>query len=349
MFTKKKIKACIIGASGYTGAELVRILSNHDNVEIASLAAERNAGNEMSDIYTHLRAVKLPKVVKISEVEMDNIDVVFCCLPHGTTQKVISELPRHLKVIDLSADFRLYDLDSYEKWYGHPHQAPELQKEAVYGLCEIYGEQIKKARIVANPGCYPTSASLPLVPLLQNKSILTDNIIIDSKSGVTGAGRAEKLANLFCEVNEGIKAYSVCNHRHMPEIEQTLTHAASQEVQVHFSPQLMPMNRGILSTIYVTLVNGVSVQDIRKTLQNKYSSAPFVHVLQEGQLPSTRDVYGTNSCVIGIANGRTPNKAVIVSVIDNLCKGASGQAVQNMNLMFGLAENTGLRDLPLFP
>lgn len=349
MFTNKKIKACIIGASGYTGAELIRILYNHENIEIASLAADRNAGNEMASIYPHLRGAKLPKVVKLTEIDMANIDVVFCCLPHGTTQEVIKNLPNNVKVIDLSADFRLYDVDSYAKWYGHPHQAPELQKEVVYGLCEINAEQIKKARIIANPGCYPTSAALPLVPLLQAGVIETDNIIIDSKSGVTGAGRSEKLANLYCEVNEGIKAYSVCNHRHMPEIEQTLSTAAGNDIQVHFTPQLVPMNRGILSTIYVKLAKGVTIENIRKILQDKYSSAPFVHILPEGQFPSTRDVYGTNACAISVANGRTADRAVIVSVIDNLCKGASGQAVQNMNLMFGLPETTGLKDLPLFP
>ncbi len=349
MFMNKKIKACIIGASGYTGAELIRILYNHENVEISALAADRNAGNEMADIYQHLRNKNLPRVVKLNEIDMENIDVVFCCLPHGTTQEVISKLPVHVKVIDLSADFRLYDAGLYEKWYGHPHQAQELQKEVVYGLCEINFEQIKKARVIACPGCYPTSASLPLVPLLEKKAILAEDIIIDAKSGVTGAGRSEKVANLFCEVNEGVKAYGVCNHRHMPEIEQTLSIASGSDVEVSFTPQLIPMSRGILSTIYVKLAKDVTVSDIRKILQNKYKNAPFVDVLPEGQFPSTRDVYSTNSCVIGIANGRTPDRAIIVSVIDNLCKGASGQAVQNMNIMFGLPETAGLEGLPVFP
>lgn len=349
MNMNKKIRACIVGASGYTGAELIRILYRHENVEIVSLAADRNAGNEMADIYQHLSFAKLPKVVKLSQINMSKIDVVFCCLPHGTSQEVIKKLPSNVKVIDLSADFRLYDVDVYEQWYGHPHQAVQLQKRVAYGLCEINAKQIKKARVVANPGCYPTSASLPLIPLLQKKAIKTTDIIIDAKSGVTGAGRAEKLANLYCEVNEGIKAYGVCKHRHMPEIEQTLSVAAGKDVKVNFTPQLVPMNRGILSTIYVKLASGVTIEKIEKILQKQYKDSPFVHVLSGGKFPSTRDVYGTNSCVISVTEGRTKGQVVIVSVIDNLCKGASGQAVQNMNIMFGLDETTGLKDLPLFP
>ncbi len=345
----KKIRACIIGASGYTGAELIRILWRHEHVEIVALAAERNAGNEMSDIYQHLITANLPRVVKLSEIDMSAIDVVFCCLPHGTTQEVIKSLPETVKIIDLSADFRLFDVKIYEQWYGHPHQAEDLQKQVVYGLCEVNGRQIEKARIVANPGCDPTSASLPLVPLLQKKAISCDGIIIDSKSGVTGAGRAEKLGNLYCEVNEGFKAYGVCNHRHMPEIEQTLSVAAGSAIEVHFTPQLVPMNRGILSTIYVRLASSLSADDIRNILQDRYKDAPFAHVLPQGKLPSTRDVYGTNSCIMAVAQGRNNKSVVIVSVIDNLCKGASGQAVQNMNLMFGLPEITALCELPLFP
>ncbi len=314
-----------------------------------ALAADRNAGNEMGDIYGHLRNVKLPKVVKLAEIDMKNVDVVFCCLPHGTSQQVINELPKNVKIVDLSADFRLFDVDLYEKWYGHPHLAPDLQKQAVYGLCELFAEPIKTARVVANPGCYPTSATLPLVPLLRRYAIETTDIIIDSKSGVTGAGRSEKLGNLYCEVNEGLKAYSVCNHRHMPEIEQTLSAAAGSDVKVHFTPQLVPMNRGILSTIYVKLAKDITTNEIRNILQDRYKDSQFVNVLPHGQLPSTRDVYGTNSCVIGVENGRTSDRAVIVSVIDNLCKGASGQAVQNMNIMFGLPETTGLLELPMFP
>lgn len=349
MTKNKKINICIVGASGYTGAELVRILYRHENAKIISMVADKNAGNDMADIYSHLRGAVLPKLSKLSEINFENIDVVFCCLPHATSQLVIKDLPNHVKIIDLSADFRLFDVNMYEKWYGHEHQAKILQKQAVYGLCEINREQIKTARLIANPGCYPTSAALPLVPLLKDKSINNLDIIIDAKSGVTGAGRVEKLANLFCEVNEGIKPYSISNHRHMPEIEQTLTFAAGTDIQVHFTPQLVPMNRGILSTIYVKLMPGVTVDDVRQKLHLFYKNEPFIHVLPQGKLPSTRDVYGTNSCAIAVAEGRNPNCAVIVSVIDNLCKGASGQAVQNMNIMFGLDETAGLLELPLFP
>lgn len=349
MSDNKKIKACIVGASGYTGAELVRILYSHPNVEIAALAADRNAGNDMGSIYSHLRGFELPQVVKLSAIDMDEISVVFCCLPHGTSQEVINSLPKNVKIIDLSADFRLFDPTVYEKWYGHPHQAVALQKKVVYGLSELFADPIKKARVVANPGCYPTSASLPLVPLLRRSAIESDNIIIDAKSGVTGAGRSEKLGNLFCEVNEGLKAYSVCNHRHMPEIEQTLSAAAGKSVEVHFSPQLVPMSRGILSTIYVKLARDISVNDARNILSDRYEESKFVKILPSGQLPSTRDAYGTNLCVIGITEGRSADRAVIVSVIDNLCKGASGQAVQNMNIMFGLDEAVGLDAIPLFP
>jgi N-acetyl-gamma-glutamyl-phosphate reductase len=345
----EKIKACIIGASGYTGAELIRILYRHENVEIVALAADRNAGNEMADIYQHLSIANLPKVVKISDINMADIDVVFCCLPHGTTQEVIKSLPDNVRVIDLSADFRIYDVEVYKQWYGNEHQAPELQKQAVYGLTEIFMEPIKTARIVACPGCYPTSALLPLIPLLRRGVIENDDIIIDSKSGVTGAGRAEKQASLYCEVNEGVKAYGICNHRHMPEIEQTLSAAAAATIKVNFTPQLVPMNRGIISTIYVKLAKDVTANEIRQIWQDRYADSPFVHVLPKGKFPSTRDVYGTNSCIIAVTEGRTNGMAVIVSVIDNLCKGASGQAVQNMNVMFGLSETAGLQDLPLFP
>jgi N-acetyl-gamma-glutamyl-phosphate reductase len=345
----KKINISIIGASGYTGAELIRLLINHPHVEIASLIADSSAGQPIADIYQHLRPYNLPALIKINSAKWDGIDVVFCCLPHATSQEVIKDLPSHLKVIDLSADFRLYDVEAYKKWYGHEHQAPDLQKNAAYGLSEVYREYIKDARIVACPGCYPTSATLPLYPLLKNKLIESEDIIIDSKSGVTGAGRSAKQANLYTEVNEGIKPYGVCDHRHIPEIEQTLSCAAGADVKVNFTPQLTPMNRGILSTIYVKLKDAATVADLEKALHKAYDKESFVHVLPSGQLPSTRDVYSTNNCIMGVSAGRTDGRAVISSVIDNLTKGASGQAVQNMNIMFGFDEKTGLEFTPVFP
>ena len=347
--SKEQIKIAIIGASGYTGAELVRLLAHHEHADIRALTADRNAGKPMSDVFPHLGGIDLPDLVKKEDVDWSGIDVVFCCLPHGTTQEFIAGLPENLKVIDLSADFRLNDVKTYAEWYGHDHLAPDLQKEAVYGITELARDAIKKARLVANPGCYPTSALLPLVPLIEAKQIDTGNIIIDSKSGVTGAGRAPKEGTLFAEVSEGIHAYGVAAHRHAPEIEQGLSTAAGQNIIVNFTPHLMPMNRGILSTIYVGLANGASADDLLATLQKKYADEPFVRVLANGAVPHTRHVRGSNHCLIGVVADRLEGRAVIVSVIDNLVKGASGQAVQNMNLVCGLAETTGLEQEPLFP
>jgi N-acetyl-gamma-glutamyl-phosphate reductase len=345
----KKIRVSIIGASGYTGVELIRILINHPHVEIVNLIAESSAGQPISDIYPHLTPYKLPNLEKLDTVKWENIDVAFCCLPHATAQAIIKDLPKHLKIIDLSADFRLYNIETYKEYYGHEHLAPDLQKEAVYGLTEIFRDKVKNARIIACPGCYPTSALLPLIPLLKAGVIEVHDIIIDAKSGVTGAGRAVKLGNLYTEVNEGIKPYGISTHRHVPEIEQELSAASGADIQVQFTPQLVPMSRGILSTIYVKLKNGKTTQDIQKIWQDAYQNEPFVHVLAEGRLPSTRDVAGTNNCIIAVAPGRAANVAVIASVIDNLTKGSSGQATQNMNIMFGLDEKSGMEYTPVFP
>jgi N-acetyl-gamma-glutamyl-phosphate reductase len=262
---------------------------------------------------------------------------------------MIASFPEHIKIIDLSADFRLQDTAMYEKWYNTPHLAPDLQKEAVYGLSEIYGSEIASARLVACPGCYPTGATLPLIPLLQKGFIDISGIIIDAKTGVTGAGRSAKQAMLFSEVNEGITPYAICAHRHMPEIEQSLSHAAGKDVLVTFTPQLVPMSRGILSTIYVSMTQGKTSDDLRDQLVTFYEDAPFVTVLPKGTLPATRNVHGTNACHIQIVPGRLPHQAIIISAIDNLTKGSSGQAVQNLNLMMGWDEATGLAAIPVFP
>jgi len=344
-----QIKIAIIGASGYTGAELVRLLACHPNANICALTADRNAGKPISEVFPHLGRLDVPELVKKEAVDWADIGVVFCCLPHGTTQKFIAGLPESIKIIDLSADFRLSNIKTYAEWYGHDHLAPDLQKDAVYGITELARDAIKKARLVANPGCYPTSALLPLVPLIDAKQIDTGNIIIDSKSGVTGAGRAAKEGTLYAEVTEGIHAYGVAGHRHAPEIEQGLSAAAGSDIIVNFTPHLMPMNRGILSTIYVSLANGASASDLHATLEKKYAKEPFVRVLPEGTVPHTRHVRGSNHCLIGVVADRLKGRAVIVSVIDNLVKGASGQAVQNMNLVCGLDETTGLKQEPLFP
>jgi N-acetyl-gamma-glutamyl-phosphate reductase len=349
MATANKLRIGILGASGYTGAELLRLLAGHKGIEIRLLTADRQAGKPLGEIFPHLGRLDLPLPIKVEDADWSGVDFIFCCLPHGTTQEVIASLPRHLKIVDLSADFRLSDLDSYAIWYGHAHRAPELQKEAVYGLTELTRAAVVPARLVANPGCYPTSAQLPLVPLLEARGIAADDIIIDAKSGVTGAGRDAKQQNLFAEVAEGVHAYGIASHRHAPEIEQGLSEAAGRSVVVNFTPHLMPMSRGILSSIYVRLADGASAEDLRRTLAERYADEAFVRVLPEGQVPATRHVRGSNHCLIGVFADRVPGRAILVSVIDNLVKGASGQAVQNMNLMAGWAETTGLAQQPMFP
>jgi N-acetyl-gamma-glutamyl-phosphate reductase len=344
-----KVRIAILGASGYTGAELLRLLANHPRAKIVALTADRSAGQPVAAVYPHLLHRDLPRLVKNDEVDWSGVDFVFCALPHGTTQEVIAKLPRHLKIADLSADFRLTDVATYAEWYGHAHRAPELQKEAVYGLTEFARPEIAKARLVAVPGCYPTSAQLPLVPLVRERLIDADDIVIDAKSGVTGAGRDAKQGSLYAEVAEGIHAYGVAGHRHAPEIEQGLSRAAGRPVIVNFTPHLMPMNRGILSTIYVRLAKGATPGDLRKTLEEAYRGEHFVRVLPEGALPATRHVRGSNLCLIGVSKDRVPGRAILVSAIDNLVKGASGQAVQDMNVMLGFDERLGLEQEPLFP
>ncbi|MCW5699818.1 MAG: N-acetyl-gamma-glutamyl-phosphate reductase [Rhodospirillales bacterium] len=348
-----QIRVAIVGASGYTGAELVRLLSAHPNVEIAVLTADRKAGEEMGNVFPHLaiaaRDHRLPPLTSLETVNWDGIDVAFCGLPHGTTQEAVAAMPAHLKVIDLSADFRLTDLEQYHRWYGHTHRAPELQGEAVYGLTELKRARIAKARLIACPGCYPTSALLPLVPLVESALIDADDIIIDSKSGVSGAGRGLKEGSLFAEVAEGVHAYGVASHRHAPEIEQEISVAAGRALHVNFTPHLMPMNRGILSTIYLRLTHAATASDLHACLERRYAGEPFVRVLPEGVAPATRHVRGSNHAHLGVFADRLPGRAIVLSVIDNLVKGASGQAVQNMNLLCGLPETTGLQQQPLFP
>jgi N-acetyl-gamma-glutamyl-phosphate reductase len=347
--SKHRVKIAIFGASGYTGAELLRILASHDRIEVVALTADRHAGKPIASVFPHLAGRGLPDLVAIDAVDFAAIELVFCCLPHGTTQEVIAALPRHLRVVDLSADFRLADVETYAKWYGHAHRAPILQHEAVYGITELVRPALGNARLVANPGCYPTAAQLPLVPLVRAGQIDADDIIIDAKSGITGAGRELKQTSLFAEVAEGIAAYGVANHRHAPEIEQGLSVAAGRQITVNFTPHLMPMNRGILATIYVRLANGVGVADLRRTLATAYEGEPFVRIVTEGGVPATQHVRGSNLCLIGLAADRVKGRAILVSAIDNLVKGASGQAVQNMNAMLGLPETTGLQQQPLFP
>jgi N-acetyl-gamma-glutamyl-phosphate reductase len=359
-----KAKVAILGASGYTGAELMRLLTIHPQVEINVLTStERNAGKDFASIYPQFGYRKdIPPLTLWEDTknEIADCDIAFCCLPHGTTQEIISELCRDkqnkVRVVDLSADFRLKDVDTYATWYGKPHTAAGLQEEAVYGLPEVKGmrEKIKGCRLLANPGCYPTAAQLPLIPLLQAGLIESSDIIIDAKSGTTGAGRAAKEAFLYCEVTDGIQAYGIASHRHAPEIEQGLSQAAfgadkTDGITVNFTPHLMPMSRGILEAIYVKLKAGKTAADLKAELHKAYDSEPFVHVLPDKVSPQTRHVRGSNHCNLNVVDDRLPGRAIIVSAIDNLVKGASGQAIQNMNIMMGWDETTGLEGAPMFP
>ena len=348
-----KAKIGVLGASGYTGAELVRLLLRHPRAEIALLTADRRAGKPMADVFPQFAPYALPVLTSVEDADWAalGLDLAFCALPHGTTQKVIKDVMARApqtKVVDLSADFRLADPAAYARWYGHEHFASELQAGAVYGLTEIYRDKIRAARLVANPGCYTSCAELALIPLLKAKAIDPDEIVIDAKSGMTGAGRAAKEDMLFSEVSEGIHAYGVGHHRHMAELDQEFSLAAGRDVVVTFTPHLVPMNRGILSTIYVRGVNA-SPQDLHAVLLKSYAKEPFVHVLPFGSMPQTRHVRGSNMTFIGVVADRIAGRAIIGAALDNLTKGASGQAVQNMNLMLGFPETMGLEQVALFP
>jgi N-acetyl-gamma-glutamyl-phosphate reductase len=352
--SSRKAKIGVLGASGYTGSELVRLLLRHPHVAISLLTADRRAGQEMRTVFPQFSPFNLPKLVSIESVDWKKagLDLAFCALPHATTQKVISDLlskaPK-TKVCDLSADFRLHDVAAYAKWYGHEHHAPKLQKEAVYGLVEMYRARIKKARLVANPGCYTSCAQLAVTPLLKARAIDPDEIVIDSKSGMTGAGRAAKEEMLFSEVSEGFHAYGVGHHRHMAELDQEFSLAAGREVVASFTPHLMPANRGILSTVYVRCTKGQSAEALHGLLSKTYAKEPFVYVLPFGQTPQTRHVRGSNMTFIGVARDRKPGRAIVISALDNLVKGASGQAIQNMNLIMSWPETMGLEQVALFP
>ena len=344
-----QIRIGILGASGYTGVELVRLLLHHPQARIDLLTANAHAGRRLDEVFPHLGGHPMPPMIAVEDAGWDGLDVVFCALPHGTTQEIVAALPAALKVVDLSADFRLDDTATYAEWYGHPHLAPDLQADAVYGLTEFAREAVAGARLVACPGCYPTAALLALLPLVEAGLIDADDIIIDAKSGVTGVGRAVKETNLFAEVAEGIHPYGVAQHRHAPEIEQELGRAAGRPLVVNFTPHLMPMNRGELLTCYVRLAAGASADGARDALSARYDDEPFVRVAPASATPATRHVRGSNHCLIGVFADRIPGRAIVVAAIDNLVKGSSGQAIQNMNLMFDLAETTALEQEPLFP
>jgi N-acetyl-gamma-glutamyl-phosphate reductase len=345
----KKFRIAVVGASGYTGADLIRLAAIHPSMEIKVLTANTHAGKKAHEVFPHFSALGLPPLIKTEEADWTGIDAVFCGLPHATSQEVIKTLPAHLKIIDMSADFRLRNPAVYEKWYGTPHKASELQKEAVYGLTEHYREEIRKARLIACPGCYPTAALLMLLPLVKDGVIDASDIVIDAKSGVSGAGRSLKQNLLFTEAGEGLSPYGVASHRHAPEIEQEISKLAGRDVIVNFTPHLVPMSRGELCTTYARLAPSASAQDCATSLVAAYDGEPFVRMAPKGVMPSTQFVRGSNHVMLAVYADRIPGRVILISTLDNLVKGSAGQAIQNFNLMFGLPETSGLEQVALFP
>ena len=341
------VRVAVLGATGYAGAELVRILAGHPETQLTCLTSRQHDGVPFSDIYPGFSGIVDLKCHRFSQKHVcDSADIVFTALPHKASMEVVPGLlSGGLKVIDLSADFRFRNVATYEKWY-EPHQAQDLLDIAVYGLCEVYSDAIKSANIVGNPGCYPTSVLLPLLPLVKEKMIDFTGLVADSKSGTSGAGRSPMLATHFCEVNEFYKAYKVAEHRHNPEMDEVLSQFAEEKAHITFVPHLVPMTRGMLTTIYGEMTEVFSEADVRSVLETFYKGKPFVRICQSNRFPNTRDVKGTNFCDVGIKVIPEAKRLIMVSVIDNLVKGASGQAVQNMNLMCGFPETTGLAQIP---
>ncbi|SEP56037.1 N-acetyl-gamma-glutamyl-phosphate reductase [Thalassovita taeanensis] len=339
-------KIAILGASGYTGAELVRLIATHPAMEIVAMAANSKAGLKMADVFPHLRHLALPDLVKIEEIDFSGVDLCFCALPHATSQEVIRDLPKSLKIVDLSADFRLRDPAEYKKWYGNDHAALECQAEAVYGLTEFYRNEIRTARLVAGTGCNAATGQYALRPLIAAGVIDLDEIILDLKCAVSGAGRSLKENLLHAELSEGYHAYAVGGtHRHLGEFDQEFSAVAGRPVRVQFTPHLIPANRGILATVYVR----GDADAVHETLAATYAEEPFLQVLPFGQHPSTRHIRGSNFCHIGVVADRIPGRAIVVAALDNLTKGSSGQALQNANLMLGEEETAGLMLAPCFP
>ncbi len=345
----QKNRVAIVGASGYTGSDLIRLALRHPNITITALTAATHAGKEVDQVFPHLSGMNLPTLITNDDVDWDNIDTVFCGLPHATSQQVINKLPKHLKIIDMSADFRLRDQKTYESTYGNPHTALALQKEAVYGLSEHYRKEIATARLVACPGCYPTATLLLLLPLVKQGLIDPSDLIIDAKSGVTGAGRAPKQNTLFSEAGEGMGPYAVAQHRHAPEIEQELSIAAGTDITVNFTPHLIPMSRGELVTCYAKLSSNQNAASCRTLLHSHYAQDPFVNVSPDGVYPQTQFVRGSNRVMVNAYDDRIAGRVILIAALDNLVKGSSGQALQNFNIMSGYRETTALDQIALFP
>lgn len=341
--------AAIFGASGYTGAEAVRLLLGHPEIRIAALSAHSRADEDYGDVFSHFAGRDLPRTQRIADIDLSEIDVVFSCLPHSTGQAAIAAALDHVEtVIDVSADFRLSDPDAFESVYGSPHQFPELLEGRVYGLTEFARADLPGARLVACPGCYPTCTLLALLPGIESGAFADSSIIVDAKTGVTGAGRKATLGLHYSELSDGAHAYGIGNHRHAPEMEQELR-LRGHDRTLSFTPHLLPMNRGMIATCYVELSGGQSTDTLRTLYDERYAADPFVTVLPDGEVPQTRHVRGSNDARIGIFADRVEGRAIIVSVIDNLAKGSSGQAVQNYNLTQGWDETLGLSAPALFP
>lgn len=345
------IRVGIIGATGYAGGELVRLLLGHKEVEIAWYGSKNYVDVPYASVYQNMfRIVDAVCMEDNIEELAEQVDVIFMATPQGLAASMVKEeILSKVKIIDLSADFRIKEVAIYEKWYNIKHPSASFIEEAVYGLCELNRESIKEARLIANPGCYPTCSTLSIYPLLKNRLIDPGSIIIDAKSGTSGAGRAAKVDNLYCEVNENIKAYGVTTHRHTPEIEEQLGYAANEPVLINFTPHLIPMNRGILVTAYANLINGVTEEDVRSAYEQQYKQEPFIRVLEGDTCPQTKWVEGSNYVDINFKIDSRTNRIIIMGALDNVVKGAAGQAIQNMNLLFGFAENMGLMQVPLFP
>lgn len=345
------IKVGIIGSTGYAGNELVRLLIQRNDVQILWYGSHSYIDKKYADVYRNFFEIVDAKCMDDNLEELVSlVDVVFTATPQGLCSKLVSEeILQKVKVIDLSADFRIKDVNRYEQWYGIEHNSPQFIDEAVYGLCEINRDKIKDARLIANPGCYPTCSILSIQPLLKAGLIDVNSIIIDAKSGTSGAGRGAKVDNLYCEVNESIKAYGVTVHRHTPEIEDQLGYIAGKDVVINFTPHLIPMNRGILITAYATLNRQVTYEEVKLLYDNCYAKEKFVRVLDKNVCPETRWVHGSNFIDVNFRIDERTNRIIMMGAMDNLVKGAAGQAIQNMNIMFGLPEDTGLKQIPLFP
>lgn len=345
------IKVGIIGATGYAGGELARILMGHKDAKIVWYGSRNYIDKKYADVYQNMFQIVDAKCLDDNMEELaKKADVIFTATPQGFCASVISEaILADTKIVDLSADFRIKDVDTYEKWYGIQHKSPQFIEEAVYGLCEINREDVKGARLVANPGCYTTCSILTAYPLAKEGLIDMNTLIIDAKSGTSGAGRGAKVGNLYCEVNENIKAYGVASHRHTPEIEEQLGYAAKEDVRISFTPHLVPMNRGILATEYATLTKQTTYEEVKAVYDKYYKEEKFIRVLDEGICPETKWVEGSNYVDINFKIDPRTNRIIMMGAIDNLVKGAAGQAVQNMNLMFGLPESEGLELVPMFP